>query len=419
MRVAMVSENASPLAALGTADAGGQNVHVADLSAALAERGHEVTVYTRRDHHELPTEIDNGGYRVVHVPAGPPRTVPEDELLPFMGEFASVLRDRWAARPPDVVHGHFWMSGLASLLAGRELGLPVVLTFHALGSVKRRLQGADDTSPKDRIQLERTIGRSAARVAATCSDEVEELTRMGVSRSRVSVVPCGVDLDRFAPEGPRAPKTATHRIVAVGKLVRRKGFDTIIAALRGLPGTELVIAGGPDRADLESDVEARRLRGYAREVGVSGRVILLGHMSREGMPALLRSADVVVCTPWYEPFGIVPLEAMACGVPVVASAVGGLTDTVVNGVTGRLVPPREPGMLAATLRRLLADESLRQAYGLAGRDRACARYSWDQVATGALNVYQDAVSGFSAAGAPVERPGVQARHAVRDHVAVI
>ncbi|NUT48422.1 MAG: glycosyltransferase, partial [Saccharothrix sp.] len=341
MRIAMVSEHAGPLAALGGVDAGGQNVHVAALSAALSARGHDVVVYTRRDEPGLPQRVrTEQGYDVVHVPAGPARSVPKDELLPHMGEFARFLERQWREEPPDVGHAHFWMSGLAAVLAARRLGgVPVVQTYHALGTVKRRHQGAADTSPAERIGIERMIGREADRIAATCDDEVVELMRMGVRRSRISVVPCGVDPVRFRPDGPADRRGYPHRVVSVGRLVPRKGFQDLISALRSLPDTELVIAGGP--VDVHSDPEARRLAAYAERAGVRNRLWLAGQVSRDAMPALLRSADVVACVPWYEPFGIVPLEAMACGVPVVASAVGGLTDTVVHGVTGVLVPPRE------------------------------------------------------------------------------
>ncbi|WP_197320348.1 glycosyltransferase [Saccharomonospora sp. NB11] len=399
MKISMVSEHASPLAALGEVDAGGQNVHVAELSAGLVRAGHEVTVYTRRDDEDLPDEVTTpAGYRVVHVPAGPARYLPKDELLPHMGEFTRFLSSRWEVDRPDIVHAHFWMSGLAALMAARPLSVPVVQTFHALGVVKRRHQGAHDTSPAERIGLERLIGKHAARVATTCSDEVFELVRLGLPRSRMSIVPCGVDLERFSPSGPAEQRRNRYRLVSVGRLVPRKGFDVAIAALRSLPETELIIAGGPQEGRLTEDAEATRLLRLARQLGVADRVHLRGRVARADVPALLRSADVVVCTPWYEPFGIVPLEAMACGVPVVASAVGGLTDTVVDGVTGLHVPPKRPDALAAAVRRLLSDAALRDAYGIAGADRARCRYSWDRIASDTMRVYERVVPAAALSG---------------------
>ncbi|MEV0675099.1 glycosyltransferase [Actinosynnema sp. NPDC050436] len=397
MRISMVSEHASPLAELGEVDAGGQNVHVAALSAALARLRHDVTVYTRRDSPDLPDRVRSpDGYEVVHVPAGPARRIPKDDLLPHLGDFAHFLAGEWTAEPPDVVHGHFWMSGVVALSAARAVGVPVVQTYHALGSVKRRHQGAADTSPPERLGLERAVGRDADRVLATCADELAELVRMGVPRSRVSVVPCGVDQTLFTPCGMRAG-TGRKRIVSVGRLVPRKGFGDLIGALRAVPGAELVIAGGPEERLLADDPEARRLLAHAQRCGVRDRVLPVGRVSRAEMPALLRSADVVACVPWYEPFGIVPLEAMACGVPVVATAVGGLTDTVVDGVTGVLVPPRDRRALAKALTSLLTDPGRCEAYGLAGADRVAARYTWDRIAQDTERVYL-----LAGAGQPVD-----------------
>ncbi|WP_232236307.1 glycosyltransferase [Nocardia sp. BMG51109] len=385
----MISEHASPLAALGGVDAGGQNVHVAALSAALARVGHEVTVYTRRDRADLPDQLETAdGYRVVHVPAGPGRPVPKDRLLPYMGDFGACLHARWRADPPDVAHAHFWMSGLATGLAARELGVPVVQTFHALGTVKRRHQGAADPSPPDRIRLERLIAARAAQVVATCTDEVFELTRMGVPRTRISVVPCGVDLRLFTPDGPVAPRGPhRRRLLAVGRLVRRKGFDIAVRALAGLPDTELVIVGGTAQEAAEAD----RLRRVAADLGVDDRVRLLGQVPRPRMPSLLRSADAVLCTPWYEPFGIVPLEAMACRRPVVATAVGGMVDTIVDGVTGRLVSALDPQAVADAVEPLLTDGTLRNAWGAAGSARVQTRYSWDRIADSTVAAYRRAV----------------------------
>ena len=389
MRIAMVSEHASPLAALGGVDAGGQNVYVAELSARMARLGHQVTVYTRRDDPALPERVPtDAGFDVVQVPAGPPAPVAKDDLMPYLGDFCRYLAGAWATEPPDLVHAHFWMSGLVSIAAATKLDIPVVQTFHALGVVKRRHQGDADTSPAGRIPAELFIGRSADSVVATCSDEMFELARMGVPGHHVSVVPCGVDVDRFGPDGPTVRRSARHRLLAVGRLVPRKGFDLAIAALSGLPDTELVIVGGTDRERLDDDPEARRLRGCAAANGVGDRVRLVGRVASADMPAWYRSADLVVCSPWYEPFGIVPLEAMACGVPVVATAVGGLIDTVVDGVTGLHVPPRKPDEMRAAIRALLDDPPRRAALGSAGHARVRGRYSWQRVAGEIASVYE-------------------------------
>ncbi len=410
MRIALVSEHASPLAVLGGVDAGGQNVHVAALAGALARRGHTVTVHTRRDEPTLPRTVPLGpGVTVDHVDAGPARAVPKDELLPYMAAFGADLRARWERDRPDVVHAHFWMSGLAALAAARPLGIPVVQTFHALGVVKRRHQGSKDTSPPERLALERTLVRYADAIVATCSDELGELEALGVDPGGVTVVPCGVDLALFRPDGPAEPRSSGgSRLVFVGRLVERKGIGNAITALASVPDAELVVAGGPDVARLDRDPEVRRLRQLARRHGVADRVVLRGRVGRDSLPALLRSADVVVCVPWYEPFGLVALEAMACGVPVVASAVGGLTDTVVPGGTGVQVPPREPTALAAALNALLSDPGRRAAYGAAGARRAADHYSWDRVAAATLRTYHAVVR-----TAARDRSAATAPHLVR------
>ncbi|GAB3657989.1 glycosyltransferase family protein [Glycomyces tarimensis] len=393
MKIAMVSEHASPLADMGGEDAGGQNVHVAQLAAALIRQGHEVTVYTRRDRPDLKERLDApDGYAVVHVDAGPPERLAKDDLLPHMREFGDRLRAAWDAEPPDIVHAHFWMSGLASLRAAEERGLPVVQTYHALGTVKRRHQGEADTSPPSRIELEREIGVRCAGVIATCRDEVDELAQMDVPPDKVAVIPCGVDLEHFNPVGPTAERFGRHRVLTAGRLVKRKGIDTTVQALVHLPDAELVIAGGPAEGPVLDDPEAQRLRRLAADAGVSERVIMPGRVPHEVMPAQLRAADVVVCTPWYEPFGIVPLEAMACGVPVVASAVGGMKDSVEDGVTGTLVPEPTPEAVAEAIRPYLEDSDLGRRTGQAGRLRATALYSWDAIAAESIKAYEQAAA---------------------------
>jgi glycosyltransferase involved in cell wall biosynthesis len=408
----MVSEHASPLAALGGVDAGGQNVHVAALSEALAKRGHSVTVYTRRDAAQLARRVRVGPrLEVVHVDAGPARHIPKDELLPFMGALADGIATDWGQQPPDVVHGHFWMSGLAALDAARRdagFRVPVVQTFHALGTVKRRHQGAEDTSPPERRWLEPGMGRSADRIIATCPDEVFELKAMGIDTGKVSLAPCGVDLGLFTAAGPAAPRMRGHRILSVGRLVPRKGVDLVIRALPQLAAAGcddvelLIVGGGADSGVLDADPEVQRLMALAAELGVRDRVTLLGQVPRSEMPAIFRSADAVVCAPWYEPFGIVPLEAMACGVPVVAAAVGGLRDTVVDGRTGIHVPPRDPAAIASALARLLFEPALRDELGAAGQRRARSRYSWDRVAAETEKAYQQAMAGMPAVQVPME-----------------
>lgn len=388
MRIAFVSASASPLAPVGGVDAGGQNVHVAELARALGAQGHQVTVYTRQDGTADRDRVRMcRGVTVEHVPAGPRTVLPAQKLLPHMQAFGRCLTARWLRDPPHVVHAHSWVSGMAALAAARERRLPVVQTFHSLGIVTRRHERAEDTSPESRIQLEVGIARDAAAVVATSSDEEYELAKLGVPGHRISVIPGGVDVGAFCPRGRKARRGAAPRLVSAGRLVKHKGLDTIIQAMPGVPGAELVIAGGPPPRRLRSDPEYRRLCRLAADLAVADRVSFRGRVSRNDLPTLLRSADIAVSVPWYEPFGLAPLEAMACGVPVVASAVGGHLDSVQDGVTGALVPPRDPGKLAQVVVDLLNDPD-RSCYGKAAAERTRARFAWPLIGQQITAVYE-------------------------------
>jgi glycosyltransferase involved in cell wall biosynthesis len=387
----MISEHASPLAAIGGVDAGGQNLHVAELATALVRQGHQVEVYTRRDDPRTPECVRAGaGYDVLHVPAGPAVALHKDELFGYMRPFGRWMASRWSGPegPPDVVHAHFWMSGMAAVEATTRHPVPVVLTYHALGVVKRRYQRADDTSPPLRIPIESQLGRAVHRVIAQCRDEVAELSGMGVPLDNIDAVPSGVDVARFSPTGPAQPRAGRARVITVGRLVPRKGYDDLIRAVQPLDDVELVIVGGPPEG-VAADPEGQRLAGLADRLGVADRVRLVGPIPAADMPAWYRSADLVACAPWYEPFGLTPLESMACGVPVVTYTVGGLRDTVLDGVTGLHVEPGDVAGLTGALHTLLADGPLRRRYGRAALERARTHYSWRATAARVADVYAD------------------------------
>ncbi|GAC1396835.1 MAG: glycosyltransferase family 1 protein [Vulcanimicrobiaceae bacterium] len=388
MKIAMVSEHASPLATIGSVDAGGQNVHVAELGAALVTDGNDVHVYTRRDSEHLPEVVAlPSGVVVHHIDAGPAKFVEKDALLPHMDAFAAALAREFACEAFDVAHAHFWMSGRATIAAARDIALPVVHTYHALGVEKRRQQADADTSPPERIATELAILRAADRIVATSSSEVFELMRMGAEAPKLKIVPCGVDLaffDRAHDRAPR-PRRQRYRIATLSRLVRRKGVGDVIRALQHLPETELLIGGG---SNDPSDPDACELRAIAADCGVTDRVVFHGRVDRSDVPAFLRSADVVVCAAWYEPFGIVPLEAMAVRVPVVATAVGGQNDTVLDGYTGYSALPHEPRTIVGAVRALLADATLRARFGAAGRRRVEERYAWTRIARETERVYR-------------------------------
>ncbi|SDX97162.1 Glycosyltransferase involved in cell wall bisynthesis [Micromonospora pattaloongensis] len=364
--------------------------HVARIAAELSRLGHDVRVYERHDDPDLPATTEAGGYRVVRVPVGPSGRTATRGLIPHVPAFSRWLAERWLREwRPDVVHSHFWIGGLAAASAAGRTTIPVVQTFHSLGVEQLRHLGPGYSGPGERIPLERALSRAVDVAVAQSSEEVDDLTRMGLDRTAVAVVPAGVDTERFTPDGESAPREPRRRrILSVGGLAPGHGQEDLIRAMRLVGDAELVIAGGPPRTELDGHAEARRLRELARQVGVGEQVRLVGAQPHEQMASWYRSADVVACTPRYVSAGMVPLEAMACGVPVVGYSRGGVADTVVDTVTGRLVPAGDVRGLGMTLRRLLADEAERFAYGHAAVDRVRCRYTWDRTATALERIYE-------------------------------
>jgi D-inositol-3-phosphate glycosyltransferase len=377
MNIAMISAQARPLVATAGEEAGEQSVHVAELSAALARRGHRVTVYTRRDDPRLSESVETPqGYTVIHVPAGAPERLSDDGLLQAMGPFARYLAGSWTASRPDIAHAHFWTSGIATELVARQLDLPTVLRFHGLGT----------DGPRRRVELQ--LARAATGVSAGSTEEAFELIRLGRPRAGTAVIPTGVDVDFFTPDGSRAPRGDRPRLLSSGKLLPCNGFDLVIRALPLVADAEFVVIGEAENGGLQSDAEACRLRNLAEQLGVADRLRLIAGVAADEMPAQLRSADVVVCPQAYESSGNVALEAMACGVPVIASAVGALSDTIVHEVTGYVVGRQHPRELAAAVNSLLRDSFLRRSLGAAGRDRTVARYTWDRIAADTAHLYE-------------------------------
>ena len=404
-RIALISDHASPLARPGGVDSGGQNVYVAQVARHLAALGREVDVFTRRDDPSLPTIAPQSrGYRVIHVPAGPPTIVRKEDLLPHMGEFAAWVL--WFARdqPYDLSHANFFLSTLVSAALQRAAGTPFVVTFHALGRVRRLHQPEADAFPAARLAIEDQAVAAADRIIAECPQDAADLVALyDADPARLATIPCGFDPAEFAP---RPQAEARHRLglplgvpilLQLGRIVPRKGIDTVIAALAFLNRDHLinarllVVGGDAPTPDPALTPEIARLRALAEAEGVAGQVTFTGARGRDVLRDYYAAADIFVTTPWYEPFGITPVEAMACGVPVVGSAVGGIKATVVDGVTGSLVPPRDPAALADRLATLLRDPARRQSWGAAGRDRALAGYTWEEVAARLAGVY-DAVA---------------------------
>jgi len=403
MRIAMISEHASPLAVIGGVDSGGQNIYVAHMARCLVELGHEVDVFTRCDDAALPPVVEMApGLHVVHVTAGPERFVPKEELLGHMPEFARFCIS-WMRVVPryDVVHANFFMSGFVGLRLQEAFDLPLVTTFHALGLVRREHQGDADAFPPARIGIERLLAAHSDRVVAECPQDHQDLVRLyDADARRIAMVPCGFDPGEFAPM-PRAQARAAlgipddeFMVLQLGRMVPRKGIETVVRAMAhaGCEAMRLHVVGGDcTPADPARTPEIGRLMAVARDCGVGDRVVFEGRRPRDELHRWYGAADVFVTTPWYEPFGITPLEAMACARPVVGSAVGGVRYTVVDGSTGLLVPPKDERALARALARLRAEPARARAMGEAGLQRVRAEFTWARVAASLAGVFEDAV----------------------------
>jgi D-inositol-3-phosphate glycosyltransferase len=402
-KVALVSEHASPLAMLGGVDSGGQNVYVGQLARRLAEQGHEVDVFTRRDRPDQPETVHwADGARIVHVAAGPPEPVRKEALLPFMDEFTACVRRHHLRRRYDLAHANFFMSALVAADVKRATGLPFAVTFHALGRVRRRHQAQADGFPEERLAIEDRVVREADRIIAECPQDEDDLVALyGADRSKLVTIPCGFDPAEFWPVArPRARAVLgldpTERIILqLGRMVPRKGVDNVIrgvARLRrrhGIAARLLVVGGEAATPDPSITPEIGRLMEIACDEGVADAVTFVGSRGRDRLRYYYAAADVFVTTPWYEPFGITPVEAAACGTPVIGAAVGGIKTTVVDGETGYLVPPRDPDALADRLARLYRHPELLQQLGREAVRRANSQYTWEKIAAAVAGVYAD------------------------------
>jgi glycosyltransferase involved in cell wall biosynthesis len=391
MKIALVAQHTTSLA---------EDARLRELSRSLAGKGHRVTVYARKDGAALPAKADlDPGVQIELIGAGGTHASDESQLLAQVPAFSQPLHEQWRHERPDVVHALRWTSGLAALAAARDLRIPVVQSFDSLGVAERRHHVLPVSVGTERIRLEPAIGRSVNAVVAGSSDEESDLTRLGVPRRSIKVVPCGVDTDEFSPEGPVAGRSGRPRLVTVADLNEHDELSTLLQALSKVPGAELVVAGGPPRAKLRGDMAYRRLAKVAESLDVTGRVLFAGEVGRSALPPLLRSADLLVNVSGYDPTGMLSVQAMACGTPVIATAGGGQVDAVVDGTTGILVPPGRPTLLAQRIRQLLAHPMLLEAFSVAAADRARSRYSWDRIAHETLAVYDTAVDKAAALAA--------------------
>ncbi|HEX8939876.1 MAG TPA: glycosyltransferase [Candidatus Limnocylindrales bacterium] len=407
-RVALISEHASPLAMLGGTDSGGQNLYVGEVARNLAAIGFEVDVFTRRDSERLPESAEwVDGVRIIHVPAGPPEALPKEELLPYMEEFTAwmVRSIRRSRRTYDIVHANFWMSGLVAAELKRQLGIPFVITFHALGRVRRQHQGGADRFPDERFAVEDRIVAEADHIVAECPQDEEDLIQLyNADPARITIIPCGFDRTEFWPISKSLARVALgfepdeKVVLQLGRMVPRKGVDNAIRGFarlvhqHGVEARLVIVGGSADDPDPAADPELARLVELAAAEGVADRVVFSGRRGREALKYYYNAADIFISTPWYEPFGITPIEAMACGTPVVGSNVGGIKFTVRDGETGYLVPPNEPDALAERLAHLYKHPKLLSVFRRQAIRRANDLFTWQKVTNAVAELYEQVIA---------------------------
>ncbi|WP_114938592.1 glycosyltransferase family 4 protein [Mucilaginibacter endophyticus] len=402
-KIAFISEHASPLAHLGGVDTGGQNVYVAQLAKHLADRGHSIDVYTRREDGSTEDVIEwIPNIRVIHVKAGPERVIAKEEILPYMPEFdewmQSFIKDEKLQY--DLVHANFFMSGLVAMNIKLKMKIPFVITFHALGHVRRLHQKDKDQFPDERLDIETLICKEADQIIAECPQDREDLIQhYHADIKKISIVPCGFSQTEFYPVDKEIArkmlmiKSDEKVLLQLGRMVPRKGIDNVIRSVASLKKNaekvKVLIVGGSQENMAESTCpEYHRLSALAAELGIRDKVQFVGKKSREYLKFYYAAADIFITTPWYEPFGITPLEAMACGTPVIGSNVGGIKYSVVDGVTGALVPPKDAGKLARKVDELIGNEAILTEMGRNALKHVNENFTWKKIANEIELVYK-------------------------------
>ena len=409
--IALISEHASPLAALGGVDSGGQNVYVGELARNLSARGHQVDVFTRWDNEALPRVVTwIPGVRVVHIEAGPHTTIEKEYLFDYMPEFTKnmVAFIHQESVEYELVHANFWMSAMVASDIKQTLQIPFVVTFHALGYIRKIYQGTDDKFPSERIDIEKQIVKEADHIIAECPQDRDDLMMYyQAPQEKITVIPCGFNPHEFYPLDKLLARMVLKLdpkefiVLQLGRIVPRKGIDNVIQAMAKLRKTStqarlLVVGGETDDLDPQKNPEIARLQEVTRAAGLFDNVTFTGRKQRDVLKYYYAAADVFITTPWYEPFGITPLESMACGTPVIGSNVGGIKYTVEDGKCGFLVPPNDPDALAIRIFELLHDESMRAAMRLNAIRRVNTLFTWSKVTDMVVSLYERVLTGSAA-----------------------
>ena len=400
----MLSYHTCPLATLGGKDTGGMNVYVRDLTRQLGAIGVHVDVFTRSQNEHVPHVLHDLGYgnRVVHVPAGPEIPLPRQDLVRYLGEYVRRISEFSTHKGIhyDLIHSHYWMSGVAARELKQLWDIPIIHMFHTLGAMKQRV--ARPTEPVEgdyRVKGERDVLHIADRIVAATQAELAQLLWLyQADTGKITVIPPGVDLSRFYPISSDEAKEfigippCERVLLFVGRIEPLKGIDVLIEAIAILRQQGMLVClsviGGEVEGDPEiPNGEMGRLHALREQYGLTDMIAFLGSRDQDKLPYYYSAADAVVLPSQYESFGMVALEAMACGIPVVASQVGGLAYLIQDGVTGFTVPVDDPHELASRLKILISDEELRQRMG-AQAAAVASQYSWEVIAMRMVEEYQ-------------------------------
>ncbi len=401
LRVAMLSVHTCPLAALGGKETGGMNVYVRELARELSCMGVAADVFTRSQNAAIPRVVPLAERaRVIHLPAGPEAPMPRERIHAHLDEFVAGV-EAWreaAAVDYELVHGNYWLSGVVGLTLRERWRVPLVQMFHTLGRLKNGAGVAAEREPALRIAEEQTIVAGVDRlVAANVIERGQLVGHYEADPAKIAVIPCGVDTALFAPGDREAARAALGLaggplLLYVGRIAPIKGLETLLDALGCLRGARhparLIVVGG--EADERRDGHERELRRRAARQGLGAAVTFVGAQPQERLRHYYVAADVTVLPSYYESFGMVALEAMACGSAVIASRVGGLQTTVRDGLTGLLVSEGDPCALAETIARMLDDSALRWRLGREGV-RWAAGHRWPCVAEAVCREYASLV----------------------------
>lgn len=410
MRIAMISYHTCPLATLGGKDTGGMNVYVRDLTRELGRQGIHVDVFTRSQDEHVPHVLHDLGYgnRVVHIPAGPEQPSPKDQLPDYIPEFVQGIKQFAAEKGLcyDLIHSHYWMSGLAAeMLSDTWGGIPIIQMFHTLGEMKNRIaQSNEEHETPSRLAGERQmLIRADLIVVATLAEKAQLQWLYKADTRKMTIIPPGVDTGRFYPIPKDEAKDFIgiprhdRMVLFVGRIEPLKGLDTLIRAMAGMglenadcPTYLAIIGGDPSASPEDMTSEMASLQQLCRDLNMDRTVLFLGKRGQDTLPYYYSAAEVLVMPSHYESFGMVALEAMACGTPVVASQVGGLAFLIQDGVTGYHVPSSDSDALCEKLTLLLGNRENRQQMGAQAAEEAKA-YSWDKVAAQMIAVYESLV----------------------------